>query len=238
MEYKVLGVSGSPTPKSNTDALVKAVLEATGGETEFIKLSEIKVGPCIACRKCAWTNECVLNDDFKQLSRKLLESDAIVVGTPVMYATASAFTKAFVERQYSLRHVKLLMQGKVGAAIAVGEREKGADEVGKWLEDTMKRGGMEVVGTMHARGNPGCFVCGPGETCKYSLYNNAVKMEGNDNFFMKAYPGYLEILPDNDPLKHPSYRVLKHRDVRDEPQVMAQATALGDLIKEMLLKKC
>ena len=90
----------------------------------------------------------MLNDDFKQLSRKLLESDAIVVGTPVMYATASAFTKAFVERQYSLRHVKLLMQGKIGAAIAVGEKEKGADEVAKWLEDTMKRSGMEVVGTM------------------------------------------------------------------------------------------
>ena len=35
---KVLGVSGSPIRNSNTDRALKAVLEATGAETELIKL--------------------------------------------------------------------------------------------------------------------------------------------------------------------------------------------------------
>ena len=117
---KVIGISGSPTKESNTDALIKAILEATGAETEFIKLSEIKVSPCIACMKCVYTNECVINDDFKWLSKKVMEADAIVAGSPTYYGSASAFMKAFIERLYSKRHIKLLMRGKLAATVAVG----------------------------------------------------------------------------------------------------------------------
>jgi hypothetical protein len=31
--------------------------------------------------------------------------------------------------------------------------------------------GMDVVGTMSAKGTPCCFVCGPGETCSYASWN-------------------------------------------------------------------
>jgi multimeric flavodoxin WrbA len=235
MAYKVLGISGSPTQKSNTDALIEAILEATGAEAEFVKLSEVKVGPCLACRKCSKTNQCVVEDDFRALSKKLLEADALVLGSPVMYRAASAFMKAFVERQYSLRHVKLMMQGKLGAAVAVGE--VGADTVVQWLEYTLLAGGMEVVGTMHSFGNPGCFVCGNGETCRYSIWNSIAKKEGSDNFYMKNYHGYLEALPDHEPFGHPSYKVRRHRNVRDEPVVMAQAVAIGKTIKARLAEK-
>ena len=234
MTFKVIGVSGSPTPDSNTDELVKAVIEATGADSEFIKLSRIKVSPCIACRKCAYTNECVLDDDFKWLSKKLLEADALVIGSPVFYNSVTAYMKAFMERLYSLRHVKFLMQGKLAAAVAVGENTK--DTIG-WMETMLKFGGMEVVATITAYGNPGCFVCGPGEKCKYSHWNSVAKMMGPDNFFMKAYEGYLEALPDNDPFEHPSYKVLKHRNVRDEPRVMAQAVSIGQRMREVFEKK-
>ena len=42
---KVLGISGSLNPDSNTDALIKAIMNATGAEIEFFKLSDIDVGP-------------------------------------------------------------------------------------------------------------------------------------------------------------------------------------------------
>ena len=160
MALEVLGISGSPVKNSNTDALVKAIIDATGAEAEFVKLSEIKVGPCIACRKCAYTNECVLNDDFKSLSKKVLEARALVIGTPVMYSAPSAFTKAFIERLYSLRHRVLLTQGKLGASVVVGE--SGPDLVSEYLSRVMLSAGIESVGSMTAFGNPGCFVCGPG----------------------------------------------------------------------------
>nr|WP_291317804.1 NAD(P)H-dependent oxidoreductase [Desulfuromonas sp.] len=37
---KVLGVSGSPVPNSNTDRALKLALEATVLDTEFIKLKD------------------------------------------------------------------------------------------------------------------------------------------------------------------------------------------------------
>jgi multimeric flavodoxin WrbA len=43
MSLKVLGISGSPIKNSNTDKLVKTVLDATGVDSEFVKLSEISV---------------------------------------------------------------------------------------------------------------------------------------------------------------------------------------------------
>ena len=53
---KVLGISGSPIKNSNTDRVVKAVLEATGRETEFIKLKGYQIEPCRACLGCVDTN--------------------------------------------------------------------------------------------------------------------------------------------------------------------------------------
>ena len=60
---KVLSVSGSPIPNSNTDRAVKAVLESAVLETEFIKLSEYAIAPFKACLGCLTTNRCVIYDD-------------------------------------------------------------------------------------------------------------------------------------------------------------------------------
>ena len=46
----VLGISGSPVVDSNTDRVVRAILEASGLEPEFVKLSASHIGPCRACK--------------------------------------------------------------------------------------------------------------------------------------------------------------------------------------------
>ncbi len=229
---KVLGISGSPTKDSNTDVLIRVILDATGAEKEFIKLSEIKVGPCIACMKCVYTNECVINDDFKWLSKRVMEADAIIVGSPTYYGAASAFMKAFIERLYSKRHTKLLMHGKIAATVAVGVAAE--KMVAEWMGNALRAGGMEIVGSMTAKGTPCCFVCGPGETCNYTVWNAYSKeLTGMDFGVGEAYKEYLEILPDNQPYAHGSARFLKsYRSVKDEPQVMAEAQRIGILIKE------
>lgn len=231
---KVIGISGSPTKDSNTDALINAILDATGAETEFVKLSEINVGPCIACMKCVNTNECVINDHFKWVSKKVMEADAIVVGSPTYYGAASAFTKAFIERLYSKRHVKLLTGGKLAATVAVGVAAE--KMVGEWLGNGLRAGGMEIVAGMTAKGTPCCFVCGPGETCAFTVWNAYSKeLSGMDFGVEESYKGYLELHPDNKPYQHGSARILKgYRSVKDEPEVMAEAERIGKLIKERI----
>lgn len=231
---KVLGISGSPTKNSNTDVLVKAVLEATEAETEFVKLSEINVSPCIACMKCVHTNLCVVHDDFTWLSEKVMEADAIVIGSPTYYGAASAFMKAFIERLYSKRHLKLLLSGKVAVTLAVGVSSE--QMVAQWMGDALRAGGMEVVGTMTAKGTPCCFVCGPGENCPFTIWNVYSKeLTGMDFGVEEAYEGYLELLPDNKPYVYGSARFLKsYRSVKDEPDVMAESKKQGELIKERI----
>ncbi len=228
---KVIGISGSPTENSNTDALLKAILSATGTETEFVKLSDIKIGPCIACMKCVPTNECVINDDFKWLSEKVMDADAIVVGSPTFYGAASAFMKAFIERLYSKRHVKLLTRGKLAATVAVGMANE--KMVAEWMGNALSAGGMEIVGSMTAKGTPCCFVCGSGETCNYTVWNAySEELIGMDLGVEEAYKGYLEILPDNKPYEHGSAKILRgYRSVKDEPKVMAEAERIGKLIR-------
>lgn len=233
----VLGVSGSPTKNANTDRLVKAVLDFTGLETAFVKLSDLNIGPCRACMGCVKTNKCVLNDDFQEIGPMVMKADALVVGSPTYFGLPSAFTKAFMERLYAFRHVNLLTKGKVGAAIAVGcAAEK---DVESWLGRVMAFNGMDVAGTMSAKGTPCCFVCGPGETCSYAAWNAYSPEISNMDFGWKEHYGsYLEILPDNIPYAKGSAKILKQfRNVEDEPKVMTKAQELGLAIRKKLDKR-
>ncbi len=231
----ILGISGSPTKNSNTDILIRTIMEATTAEPEFIKLSDIEVAPCKACKECVYTNQCIRDDDFKWLSQKVLNADAIVIGTPVMYGQASAFTKAFVERLWSLRHVKLLTQGKIGATVVVGW--SWTEEVKKWLNYIMMIDGIEVVGSVIGHGSPACFTCGPGENCSYSVWNTTKKLElmmGQQFGMEKIYEGYLEELPDNNPMTNPSYKILKCISVKDQPETIEKAKTIGKTIETKL----
>ncbi len=167
MAAEVLGVSGSPVKNSNTDRLVKAVLAATGRQTEFIKLSRLKVGPCIACLGCVKDNVCRQNDDFPALAEKLKAARALVVGGHPTYGSLNGISKCFLERFYSLRHQRALNRGKLSAVVVVGNGRgaPGREEVARQMAYALKLEGFEHLGEVIATGNPNCLVCGFGEEC-------------------------------------------------------------------------
>jgi len=130
---EILGISGSPVENSNTDRLIKLVLDSTGLKSEFIKLSDCKIEPCNACMvddpewgrifPCQLDNQCIIQDDFQKIRPKLLETDALVIGGYPSYGFIDARTKTFLERLFALNHCaiqeKPLMTGKLGVSIAV-----------------------------------------------------------------------------------------------------------------------
>ncbi len=169
---KVLGVSGSPGPDSNTDRALKTVLDATGLETEFIKLTDYNIQPCIACLKCVETNVCVLDDDGKVLAEKAKEADALIIAGYTPYSTLDSRTKAFIERLYPLRHKHGFMRGKPGGIIitcAIPETcemlppacENGINAVMYYMMEE----GMNIVGSVKVLGNVPCVRCGHGDDC-------------------------------------------------------------------------
>lgn len=169
MNAKVLGISGSPVKNSNTDRLVKMVLEATGLESEFVKLSSINVRPCLACKKCVTDNICKVKDDFPALAKKIKRAEALVIGAYIPYGQIDGFTKALLERFWSLRHVNNLLRGKLGATILSGLVPEALDQVNQSLAtELVAYERMELVGQLTIQGNLPCLTCGEGDTCEMS----------------------------------------------------------------------
>ena len=170
MRTQILGISGSPIKNSNTDRLVQGVLDSSGLESEFVKLSKLNVKPCIACLGCKKDNICKVKDDFPELADKVRNADAIVVGGYSPYGSVDGFTKAFLERLFSLRHQNGLNRGKFAVVIAsgIGRGAPGLEETSKQIEHALTVEGMEILGNLKITGNPECLVCGYGQTCPMS----------------------------------------------------------------------
>ena len=168
MTIDILGISGSPVKKSNTDRLVQAVLDASGLETEFVKLSDISVAPCWACKRCVKDNICKVEDDFPALAEKVKTAKAMVIGSYCPYGSLDGFTKAFMERLWSMRHVTNLNRGKLVVTAVTGLRDQIRDEVSQALAREIMMERMELVGQLKVDGNVPCLTCGKGDVCEMS----------------------------------------------------------------------
>lgn len=170
MHSQIIGISGSPVKNSNTDRLVQAVLDASGLSAEFVKLSKINVKPCIACLGCKKDNICKVKDDYPDLAEKVRKAGALVVGGYPPYGSVDGFTKAFLERLFSLRHQNGLNKGKLAVVVTtgIGRGAPGLEEASNQIAHALQLEGMEVLGQLKAVGNPECMVCGYGEDCPMS----------------------------------------------------------------------
>jgi len=169
MSIEVLGISGSPIENSNTDRLIQAVLDATERECEFVKLSRINVRPCLACKRCVPDNICKVKDDFPELAEKIKNAKALIVGAYIPYKQIDGFTKALLERFWSLRHVNNLLRGKLCATVLTYLTPDAADHVNRSLAvefEDMER--MELIGQVMVKGNLPCLTCGAGDDCEMS----------------------------------------------------------------------
>jgi len=168
MNLKILGVSGSPIPNSNTDRAVKAILKASKLESEFVKLSDITVRPCRACKRCVEDNICKQEDDFPALASKVLEASALVIGAYCPYRSLDAGTKAFLERLWSMRHQNNLNEGMQVVIVVTGVIPPIAKQVSDTIAHEMAMENMKVIETILIRGNVPCLTCGRGSECKMS----------------------------------------------------------------------
>lgn len=124
VDLKVTCISGSPRREdySNTDYLLNVILDITGGE--ILKLNDYKISPCKSCWKCVDDNKCIIEDDMTNfLIPEIIESDVIILGSPVFFNNVTAQLKAFIDRTWSIRGK---LKNKIGAAVVVG-RKYGAE---------------------------------------------------------------------------------------------------------------
>jgi multimeric flavodoxin WrbA len=104
---KVLGLSFG-RKLGNTEVFVKEALmgaEAAGAEVEFIRVLDLEIKPCTGCLACVQhlhygTGKpgCVIKDDFAFLDEKVMESDGLIVGSPIYEKGPQGLLKVLNDR--------------------------------------------------------------------------------------------------------------------------------------------
>ncbi|MGD0904073.1 MAG: flavodoxin family protein [Terracidiphilus sp.] len=103
---KLIALCGSARKYGNTSKMLSQVVEgakSAGAETELINLFDLNYKDCISCFCCKLKNSksyghCVVDDDLKPLLRRIEESDAIVLGSPIYYGNLSGQMRSFTDR--------------------------------------------------------------------------------------------------------------------------------------------
>jgi len=171
MSIEVLGISGSPTKNSNTDRAIKAILDETGAKSEFVKLSDINVRPCRVCYRCIHDNICKVDDDFPALAEKIKTAKALVIGGYIPYSQIDGYTKALLERFWSLRHQENCLKGKLVVTVLTGLDPEALASVNQSLANEMKvYENMDLLGQITIQGNIVCAFCGKGDDCEMSTF--------------------------------------------------------------------
>lgn len=120
---KALIINGSPRKDGNTSTALKALsdtLMQEGLEVETIQIGGMDIKGCKACGACAKIGKCVFDDIVNEVAEKLETSDALVLGSPVYYASANGTLISLLDRLFHSN--KKDLRFKVGASVAVARR--------------------------------------------------------------------------------------------------------------------
>ena len=102
---KALLINGSPHKSGCTfTALNEAAktLNENDIDTEIVWIGNGAIHGCIACGGCAKTGRCVFDDGVNEISDKMAECDALIVGSPVYYASPNGSVYSLLDRLFGI----------------------------------------------------------------------------------------------------------------------------------------
>jgi len=155
---KIVGICGSPR-EGNTEWMLKKFLEeaaCAGAETDLVLLRNRDIRGCNGCLKCEVggverEGNCTVGDDMQHIYRKLLDADALVLGTPVYFSMLSGLLKNWMDRTCPI-WPKLKSKPIAGIAVA----EEGIGKAVDNLKTYASICNMRWVGSVTALAkNPG-----------------------------------------------------------------------------------
>jgi multimeric flavodoxin WrbA len=103
---KVIAINGSPRKTWNTATLLGKALEgaaAQGAEAELIHLYDLDYKGCISCFACKTRGgksygTCGFNDGLTPILQRIIEADALIIGSPIYFGSVTGETRSFFER--------------------------------------------------------------------------------------------------------------------------------------------
>jgi len=101
----VLGILGSPRPKSTTGLLLARLLagaQAEGARVEQVDLRDLDFCSCRHCRGCEASGQCVVRDDVQQLYASIRGATHLVLASPIHFSGVSGEMKSMIDRGQQL----------------------------------------------------------------------------------------------------------------------------------------
>lgn len=174
---KVLIINGSPRKGGNTSLAIEEAVKVfaeNGIDVEIAEIGTQVVRGCIACGSCYKTGRCAFNDIVNETAEKFEKSDALLVATPVYYASANGTVVSFLDRLFYSTHFDKTM--KVGAGIAVARRS-GTTATFDIINKYFTISGMPVASSqywngVHGREKGDCLADGEGLQTVRTLAKN------------------------------------------------------------------
>ena len=134
---KVLMLNTSPRENGNTFlalAEMEKIFNNNGIETEIMQVGKMDIRGCKACGGCGRLGKCVYDDVVNTVAEKFRDSDGLVVGSPVYYASANGAALSLLQRLFFSANFDMTM--KVGAAVVAARRgglSSSFDELNKFF---------------------------------------------------------------------------------------------------------
>jgi multimeric flavodoxin WrbA len=147
---KVLLINGSPNVNGCTYTALNEVTKSLNEKsinTEIVHVGNRDIRGCIGCRKCFELGKCVFNDMVNEVAPQLIESDGVVIGSPVYFASPNGGVVSFLDRLFysTFRFDKTM---KVGAAV-VSARRGGCTATFDVLNKYFTISGMPIVSSQY-----------------------------------------------------------------------------------------
>lgn len=149
---KILLINASNRKKTTYHLLksIENILRSKGYETEVISLSDYKIDFCKGCEVCVLKGKCFVKDDSTMLMKKIIDSDGLVIGTPVYLNNMSGILKTFIDRTCSWFHRSEITQKPT--LLVANTQGSGIENTLNSLKEVMIQWGVALSGTISRNG--------------------------------------------------------------------------------------
>ncbi len=102
---RIVAIHASPRRAGNTSTLLDQAVagaRAAGAQVTEVVLRQLKISPCLEIYGCKKDGRCVIKDDFQGVCDLMLDSQGLMLASPIFFFALSAQAKLLMDRCQSL----------------------------------------------------------------------------------------------------------------------------------------
>ncbi len=158
----ILLLNGSPRPKGRTAQMCSAFMEgaqSAGHTVHRVDVCRKKIAGCLACEYChtRGNGKCLQEDDMREVYPLLLETDMLVLASPIYYHNLTGQLQCAIDRFYAVGSPRTLTRLKKAALfLSSGDADVYGGALFEYENSFLGFLGLENMGVFTAHGGGDC----------------------------------------------------------------------------------